>query len=190
MKPAKRQQAPSTIRFTARLSEAPERSRALLTLPNSAGAKLPSQDATMVEGVINHFPFRAALERDGIMLSNAVREAARAEVGDTVTVELTRVGEEPETRVPADLRKALNAAPRAQEAWAKITPMARRDWVLSILVVKQLETRRGRIEKTCDMLASGKGRVCCFPGLNWLTREYVTKEETWLPLPKSKAPRT
>lgn len=143
----------------------------------------------MVEGVLNHFPFRTALESDNrgshrLKVSTAVREAVRAEVGDTVTVELTRVGDEPETRVPVDLQKALNAVPKAQEAWAKITPMARRDWILSILVVKQTETRRGRLAKTTDMLARGKGRICCFPGLNWLTKEHVTKKETWLPLPK------
>jgi hypothetical protein len=161
----------------------------LLRLPKSASVKLPSQ-STMVEGVINHFPFRAVLEPDDtgshqLRVSNAVRTAARAEVGDTVTVEITRIGDEPETRVPVDLKKALKAAVKARDAWAKITPMARRDWILSIIVVRQLETREGRIVKTCDMLAAGKGRICCFPGINWLTRDYVTKDETWLPLPKS-----
>lgn len=140
---------------------------------------------TMVEGVVNHFPFRAPLDAAGrLAFSEALRRAARAEVGDTVSVEITRVGEEPETRVPADLQSALDEAPGAKAAWERTTPLARRDWILSILVVKKAETRRGRVEKTCDMLASGKGRVCCFPGLNWLTREHVAKDETWQALPR------
>ncbi len=176
----------STIRFEANVPKADAGSGAVLKLPKRVSARLPSQGATMVEGVINHFPFRAPIEHGAISISDAIRTVARAEIGDTVTVEITRVGEEPETRVPADLERALSAAPKAKQAWSKITPMARRDWILSILVVRQTETRTGRIAKTCDMLASGKGRVCCFPGLNWLTRDYVTKEETWAPLPKAK----
>jgi len=62
----------------------------------------------------------------------------------TVTVEITRVGEEPEIRVPMDLRKALAAAPLAQALWADITPIARRDWILWLSSAKQPETR-GRL---------------------------------------------
>ena len=85
----------------------------------------------MVEGTINAFPFRAALEPNGkgshwLRVNKAMRDAAGADAGDTVTVEITRVGEEPETRVPMDLRKALVAAPLAQALWADITPIAHR----------------------------------------------------------------
>ena len=169
---AKLQETKSTIRFSARLfrPEATEKigSWTLLTLPKNASAKLPSRGMTMVEGTINGFPFRAALEPNGkgshwLRVNKAMQDAAGADAGDTVTVEITRAGEEPETRVPMDLRKALAAAPRAQALWAEITPMARRDWILWISSAKQPETRRRRIENACDMLASGKRRVCCFP---------------------------
>src|SRR5947207_5621140 len=90
-----------------------------------------------------------------------------ADGDDTVTVEITRAGEEPEIRVPVDLRKALADAPMAQASWADITPIARRDWILWISSAKQSETRKRRIEKACAMLASGKRRVCCFGGINW-----------------------
>lgn len=168
-----------TLPFQATLNEA------FLQVPDEVQEALSLTDRTMVEGVLNHFPFRAPLDAEGrLVLSDALRKAAGAEVGDTVAIELTRVGEEPETRVPADLQGALDACPAAKEAWVRTTPMARRDWVLSILVVKKEETRRGRLAKTCDMLASGKARVCCFPGVNWLTRDHVEKDETWQPLPK------
>jgi len=145
----------------------------------------------MVEGTINAFPFRAALEPDGrgshwLRVNQAMRDAAGADAGDTVTVEITRAGEEPEIRVPMDLRKALAAAPPARAAWADITPMARRDWIFSISTAKQPETRRRRIEKACDTLASGKRRLCCFPGIKWLMKENEKSCGMWLPLPDSK----
>ena len=77
---------------------------------------------------------------------------------------------EPETRVPMDLRKALAAAPLAKAVWEDITPIARRDWIHWIITAKQIETRRLRIKNACEMLASGKRRVCCFPGLKWLMK--------------------
>src|SRR5258708_15385365 len=54
----------------------------LLTLPKNASAKLPSRGITMVEGVINSLPFRAALEPDGkgsqwLRVNQAMRDAAR-----------------------------------------------------------------------------------------------------------------
>jgi bacteriocin resistance YdeI/OmpD-like protein/uncharacterized protein DUF1905 len=194
MKLAKLQETKSTIRFSAKLfrPKATEKigSWTLLTLPKNASAKLPSRGMTMVEGTINGFPFRAVLEPNGkgshwLRVNKAMHDAAGADAGDTVTVEITRAGEEPEIRVPMDLRNALAAAPLAQALWADITPIARRDWILWISSAKQPETRRRRIEKACDMLASGKRRVCCFGGLNWLRKDHASAGGTWLPLSNS-----
>ena len=74
----------------------------------------------MIEGTINGFPFRAALEPNNngshsLRVNKALQAAPGADAGDTVTVEITRVGEEPELWVPTDLRKALEAA-RARTA--------------------------------------------------------------------------
>jgi hypothetical protein len=146
---------------------------------------------TMVEGTINGFPFRAALEPNGkgshwLRVNKAMHDTTGADGGDTVTVEITRAGEEPETRVPMDLCKALAAAPLAQALWADITPLARQDWILWISSAKKPETRTSRIEKACAMLASGKRRVCCFGGLKWLRKDHATSGGTWRPLPNSK----
>src|ERR1700704_4851940 len=64
--------------------------------------------------------------------------------------------------VPADLRKALAAAPLVEAVWKDLTPIARRDFILWIDSAKQLETRRRRIQRACEMLAEGKRRPCCF----------------------------
>src|SRR5271170_7933746 len=99
MKLAKLQETRSTIRFRAKLfrPKATKKigSRTLLSLPRNASAKLPSRGMTMVEGTINGFPFRAALEPNGkgshgLRVNKVMHDAAGAVAGDTVTVEITR----------------------------------------------------------------------------------------------------
>ena len=165
-------EAASKIRFSGTLlrpkATAKSVSWAFLTLPKEASAKLPSRSMTSVEGTFNGLAFQAALEPDGqgghwLKVDRKMREAAGAEAGDVVTLEIAPVAEEPEPRVPADLRKALAAAPpRAREVWSDITPIARRDWIHWIVSAKQAETRARRIRNACSMLAAGKRRPCCF----------------------------
>jgi len=71
-------------------------------------------------------------------------------------------GNEPEAKVPTDLRKALAAAPKAKAQWQDLTPIARRDFISWIESAKQPETRKRRIERTGSMLAEGKRRPCCY----------------------------
>jgi hypothetical protein len=160
----------SKIRFRAKLFR-PATGKAVswsfLILPKEASAKLPSRGMTTVEGTINGFPFQATLEPDSqkshwLRVNRKLGEAAGAEAGDLVTLEIAPSGEELEPRVPADLRKALAAAPKARALWSDITPTARRDWVQWITSAKQSETRGRRVANACAMLAAGKRRVCCF----------------------------
>lgn len=168
---------------------------AVLALPSRMGKHFPVAEPVMVEGAINGFPFRTTTEpeqKDGLRIgiSAAIGKAAGAGIGDGVRVEITRIGEEPEIRLPTELDKALKASPAARATWTDTTPLARRDWILWITTARKPETRLIRIEKACDMLAGGKRRVCCFPGLNWMTRDHVAPEETWTPLPSSRSGKT
>ena len=70
--------------------------------------------------------------------------------------------EEPESTVPADLRKVFAAAPKAKAQWSGLTPLARKDFIMWIDSAKQSETRKRRIESIPSRLASGKRRPCCF----------------------------
>ena len=70
--------------------------------------------------------------------------------------------EEPESTVPADLRKVFAAAPKAKAQWSDLTPLARKDFIMWIDSAKQSETRKRRIESIPSRLASGKRRPCCF----------------------------
>jgi len=161
----------SKVRFRAKLlrpaATAKAGSWAFLTLPKDASAKLPSRGMTTVEGTINGFPFRATLEPDGqkshwLKVDRKLSEAVGADAGDVVTLEIAPAGEEPEPRVPADLRKDLAAAPKARALWSDITPIARRDWIHWIASAKRPETRARRVDDACAVLAAGKRRVCCF----------------------------
>jgi hypothetical protein len=162
----------TTIRFKAKLFRPAESEKAnswtFLILPKKASAKLPSRGMTAIEGTINGAPFRATLEPDGqkshwLKVNRKVSEAARAEAGDIVALEITPAREEPEPEVPADLRKALAAAtPQVRALWSDITPIARRDWIHWITSAKQVETRARRIKNACSVLAAGKRRPCCF----------------------------
>jgi translation initiation factor IF-1 len=162
---------PARIRFKARLlrPDAPGKAASwtFLVLPKGASAKLPTRNQTTVRGTLNGQPFRATLEPDGqrshwLKVSGKLREAARASAGDIVTLEMTPAAAEAESRIPADLRNALAAAPKARALWSDITPVARRDWIQWITTAKQAETRARRVGNACQMLAGGKRRVCCF----------------------------
>jgi hypothetical protein len=175
----------SKIRFKAKLlrpvATAKGNSWTFLVLPNSASAKLPTRGMTTVEGSINGRPFRATLEPDGqrshwLKVSRKLREAAGADVGDTVTLEIMSAGKEPQPRVPADLRKALAAAPKARALWSDITPVARRDWIHWITSAKRPETRARRIDNACEMLAAGKRRVCCFDRSGFYSKSFGSPE--------------
>ena len=175
----------SIISFKAKLLRpvAPAKggSWTFLVLPRNASAKLPTRGLTTVEGTINDHPFRATLEPDGqrshwLKVTRKMREAAGADVGDVVTLELRSASEAPEPRVPADLRSALAAAPKARASWSNITPIARRDWIHWVTSAKRAETRARRIENACEMLAAGKRRVCCFDRSGFYSRAFGSPE--------------
>ena len=164
--------AASKIRFKAKLFRPAESEKAgswtFLILPKNASAKLPSRGMTPIEGTINGFAFQATLEPDGqkshwLKVDRKLCEAAGADAGDIVTLEIAPAGKETEREMPPDLKKALAAAaPKARTLWSDIAPNARRDWIHWITSAKQPETRTRRIKNACSMLAAGKRRVCCF----------------------------
>jgi hypothetical protein len=173
--------SPSKIRFKAKLFRPAESEKAgswtFLILPKNASAKLDSRSMTAIEGTINGFAFQAMLEPDGqkshwLKVDRKLSEAAGADAGDVVTLEIAPAAEEPEPEVPADLRKALAAAPKARALWSDITPIARKDWIHWIVSAKQAETRARRIKNACSMLATGKRRVCCFDRSGFYSKSF------------------
>ncbi|MDR6842397.1 YdeI/OmpD-associated family protein [Pseudoxanthomonas sacheonensis] len=158
------------IKFKAKLSRPLTPKGAAWTfvvLPAAASKKLPTRSMVTVDGILEGQPFQATLEPDGqgshwFKLEKAVREAAGVAAGDTIALEIAPVAEEPEPKVPADLKQALAANAAAKATWAEITPVARRDWIHWITSGKKAETRVKRIDVACDKLACGNRRACCF----------------------------
>src|SRR5882757_1843692 len=109
-----RQMTKTSIRFKAKLFRPAESEKddswTFLILPKNASAKLPSRGMTPIEGTINGVAFQAALEPDGqkshwLKVDRKLSEAAGADAGDIIMLEIAPAAEEPEPKVPADLRK-------------------------------------------------------------------------------------
>jgi hypothetical protein len=140
---------------------------AFLILPKSISEMLPRRGRTNVDSCINGRTFQATLNPDGQLghwfkISDDLCNACGVKAGDTVRLEMSPVATEPEPELPDDFAEALAASAEATRVWDTTTTIARIDWIHWIESAKQSKTRRRRIENACDMLASGKGRVCCF----------------------------
>jgi hypothetical protein len=136
-------------------------------LPKEASEKLPRRGRMTVEGTVNGKAFKALLEPDGrkshwLKIDETLMEDLGKSFGDDVSFEICAAEQEPEPEVPADLVEALQNAPEAKVVWEATTTIARLDWIHWITSAKQPKTRIKRIKDACDMLASGKKRVCCF----------------------------
>ena len=126
---------------------------------------------------MNGYGFQTTLEPDGqlshwLRISNEILECTGANISDVVTFEIMSVGEEPEPEIPPDLKDALAGVPEAQEVWEDTTTIARLDWIHWITSAKQAKTRAKRISDACEMLASGKRRVCCFDPSGYYSKAF------------------
>lgn len=150
-----------------------------MQLPREASAKLPSRGQVVVEGTVNGFHVHAPLEPDGklshwVEFDSALQKGAKAVAGDTVSVSIEPSKAWPEPEVPADLREAVAADRQARELWAKITPMARWEWVRWTRATASSETRKRRIEVGISKMKSGERRPCCW-NRNLCTEPSVSK---------------
>lgn len=174
----------TSSRFEAKLrrpSAANEESWAFVVLPAEASARLPRRGRTSVEGTLNGQAFRATLEPDGqlshwLRVDESLRAAAGVDVGETVAIELAPMAREPEPELPADLSRALERTPAARAAWDGTTTLARVDWIHWITSAKQAATRAKRVADACDMLASGKRRVCCFDPSGYYSKAFTAPQ--------------
>ncbi len=60
------------------------------------------------------------------------------------------------TIVSADLYKAFKANPKANAAWKKLGPVARRDFIGWIDSAKDSQSSKSRAGQACELIASGK----------------------------------
>jgi hypothetical protein len=81
-----------------------------------------------------------------------LRNAAHADVGDMVGVELRLDRKSRAMPYPADLRAALNRNPRMRREFARLGPGLRRQFLLALLKAKAPQTRQKRIARLLEIL--------------------------------------
>lgn len=83
-------------------------------------------------------------------------------------------------KLPADMRKALLAHPKALAAWEDITPLARNEWICWTTTVKQQATRDEHVQRTVKQLMEGKRRPCCWVGCIHRTDKAISPSVQWV----------
>lgn len=151
-------------------------------LPKDASGVLPRRGRITVNATVNGRSFQVTLEPDGkrshwLRVDSGLLRAASIGIGDEVEVQIEPLAMEPKPKLPADFAKALGKNPRAKAVWNAATTIAQVDWIHWIESAKQAKTRQVRIEKACEMLESGKGRVCCFDTSGFYSKALSAPEE-------------
>lgn len=155
---------------------------AFVVLPKTVSDIFPRRGRTTADVKIGANTYRMTLEPDGqlshwLRISEDMLIAAGASIGDDITLQISPVAREPEPEVPSELMRALTASPEALSTWQATTTLARLDWIHWIATAKQAKTRSLRIDSACDMLASGKKRVCCFDPSGFYSKALGAPEE-------------
>jgi hypothetical protein len=150
---------------------------AFVVLPRDASDKLPRRGRTTVTASLNGTRFQVTLEPDGqlshwLRVDELLLKTAGAEIGDVASFEIAPVEQEPEPELPSDFALALDASTAARVGWDATSTLARVDWIHWIVSAKQARTRAQRIANACEMLASGKRRVCCFDPSGYYSKAF------------------
>lgn len=114
-----------------------------------------------VRGTLNGAPYRSSLFRMGgdchfMVVNRKLRESAGVSGGETVPVTMERDTEQRVITPPADFARALKDNKEAQSLWDRLSYTHRREHVEQIEAAKRPETRARRIEKSIQLLASGR----------------------------------
>jgi uncharacterized protein YdeI (YjbR/CyaY-like superfamily) len=91
-----------------------------------------------------------------MMVNKTMREGAKVDTGDTVTVAM-----EPDTKartitVPKDLKAALSRLPVLDSLFSSLSYSHKKEYVDWITEAKRPETRQARIQKMLKLLAERK----------------------------------
>lgn len=113
-----------------------------------------------VKVTLNGYTYRSTIAAMGgppcIPLRRSNREAAGLEGAETLEVRLDLDTETREIEPPADLARALKAAPRAWERWQELSYSHQREYAEAIEEAKRPETRARRIASAVDAIGRKK----------------------------------
>jgi hypothetical protein len=116
-----------------------------------------------VKVTLNGYTYRSTIAAMGgppcIPLRRSNREAARLQGTETLTVRLNLDTDAREVDPPADLVKALKAAPPAWDRWRELSYSHQREHAEAVEGAKKPETRARRIENAVGTIAAGPARA-------------------------------
>jgi len=130
-----------------------------IVVPFDVGKEFGARGRVAVRGRVNGFEFRTSLfpRGDGshfMMVNKAMRDGAKAAVGDTVAVTMEPDAKARTVTVPKDLKAALSRLPTLHSLFSALSYSHKREYVEWIEDAKRPETRAARIQKTLAMLAA------------------------------------
>jgi hypothetical protein len=115
-----------------------------------------------VKVTLNGFTFRTTVVAMGgppcIGLRASNREAAKVDGGERIAVRVALDAEERVVTPPADLVKAMKAAPPAWDRWKELSFTHQREHAEAVEGAKKPETRARRIANAVTMLRTMKPR--------------------------------
>jgi len=85
-----------------------------------------------------------------------------------------------------DIKTALTSDFKAHEAWEKLTPLARNEWICWVTFVKQATTREEHVRRMVSELKEGKKRPCCWLGCIHRTDKELSPSVKWVLSKKKK----
>ena len=155
---------------------------AFVLLPQSESDKFSRRGRTSAQVSMNGCAFQVTLEPDGQLshwfkIPASLMKDACVTAGECVALEVQPCVEELEPELPPAFRELLDDSPEARLAWEGTTTIARIDWIHWMESAKQPKTRMKRMKDACEMLASGKKRVCCFDPSGYYSKSLSAPRE-------------
>lgn len=115
-----------------------------------------------VKVTLNGYTFRSTIAAMGgtvcLPLRKSNREAAGLEGNETLDVDLELDTDKREVEPPADLVKALKAAPPAWDRWQELSFSHQREYAEAVEGAKKPETRARRIESAVKAIGARKAK--------------------------------
>ena len=147
---------PAPQRFTATLRKLAM--NYCVDVPNEASGALggdPPDHYVRVRGTANGHPFETRLTPRGdgayrLFLDGAVRATAAIDVGDEVTIEVSRADAPPEPPLPDALRVALSALDGGVEVFNALTEAQRTGMLAFVERARTAPTRARYVQRVAD----------------------------------------
>lgn len=114
-----------------------------------------------ISALIEGIPYRGTLVRMGesshiLIILKEIRKAVGKGIGDTIGISLFEDTKPRVIEIPPDLQNAFENAPRAWDAFNKLSYSHQKEHVRAIMEAKRDDTRQKRITKTIQILQDTK----------------------------------